>query len=226
MLVPRLHLSDDFLPFAGLIAQYGRTVSVKKATVLHDANGANRNAYFIREGVARLSYINEEGTEGTLFFFGKGSIYPINVRKEVLTMENYLRLVSVTDLSVIKFPGDRILDLCAASTEFNLAVINHYVRYVNILLTKQLLSSYNDSLQLVSALLLLYVNEEPNRDRLVDLSQEQIAQVTGLSRTQVTRVLAVLRTDRVIETHRGRLRIVDLDALENRYTRTGKLLRP
>lgn len=223
MLTPRLYLSEDFLPFADLIARYGREATISKGTVLHDANGPQRRAYYIREGVARLSYLNEEGTEGTLFFFGRGSIYPINVRDEVLTAETYLHLVAVTDLSVIRFPGLQIVSMCEESQDFGLAIINHYVGYANVLITKQLLNSYNDSTQLVSALLYLYVNEQSNVNGVVDLTQEQIGQVTGLSRTQVTRVLGVLRSDRVVETHRGRLRIVDLGALKDRYTHMSSL---
>ncbi|WP_437773456.1 Crp/Fnr family transcriptional regulator [Arthrobacter sp. KNU40] len=225
MIFPRLYVSDDFAPFTELIKGYGTQMpKIKRDTVLHDANGAKRTSYFIQSGIARLSFINEEGTEGTLFFFGKGSIYPINIMEDKLSTENYLQLVSVTELDVIAFPARRVLDMCAASAEFNLAIINHYVRYVNVLLTKQLLNSYNDSTQLVSALLFLYVYEQPEQNSLVDLTQEQIAQVTGLSRTQVTRVLKILRDDRVIETNRGRLQILDLEALRNRYTKMRGLI--
>lgn len=223
MIFPRLFVSDDFLPFVDLVTRFGTRTRVKKNTVLRDANGTHRTSYFILNGVARLSYINEEGTEGTFFFFGRGSIYPINNSEEMLTTENYLQFVSVTDLDVIRFPAQRIRAICSASPKFCLAVIDHYVRYTNVLITKQLLNSYNDSTQLISALLLLYVSEKPDND-LVDLSQEDIAQITGLSRTQVTRVLAVLRNNNVIQTSRGQLQIIDIETLRNRYTRMNDLI--
>jgi len=149
MIRPRLYVSDNFTPFTDLIARYGTPNSrIKKDTVLHDANGPNRTSYYIRKGVAKLSYIDEEGTEGTLFLFGRGSIYPINLLEDMLTMENYPQLVSVTDLDVIQFPALRIREMCAASKEFNFAIINHYVRYVNILLTKLLLNHRGEPLRM------------------------------------------------------------------------------
>ncbi len=224
MIPPRLYVTDDFTPFAELIMQYGSRIRIEKNTVLRDANGADRAAYFIRDGVAKLSFVNEEGTEGTLLFFGKGAIYPINGVDEVLTAENYLQLVSVTDMDVIRFPARRVLDLCRTSTEFNVAIINHYVRYVNVLITKLLLNSYNDSTQLVSALLYLYVHERGGENTIIDLTQEQIGQITGLSRTQVTRVLSTLRNNSVIRTLRGRLQVIDPEKLRHDYTRMSDLI--
>lgn len=199
-------------------------MQIPKDTVLRDANGEDRVSYYIKEGVARLSYLNEEGGEGTLLFFGKGAIYPINVEPEPLTAEAYLSLVSVTDLEVLCFPAEAISDFCAKSKQFNSAVISHYVRYVNVLITKLLLNSYNDSTQLVSALLYLIVKEKNDITGTVELTQEQIGQVTGLSRTQVTRVLASLRDLQAIKTLRGRVEIANLEELKRQCSRISTLI--
>ena len=50
------------------------------------------------------------------------------------------------------------------------------------------------------------------------MTQEDIADILGMSRVQVTRELTALRRRGILSTTRGRLTVVDLPALEALFT--------
>ena len=62
--------------------------------------------------------------------------------------------------------------------------------------------------------LYLYLYYKPEQNNMVDLSQEEIASITGLSRMQVSRVLAPLRDNDVITTKRGKIVVQDMERLK------------
>ena len=218
MILPRFHFVNDFTPFPELILAHGGVrENVPKGATLYEAHAQERtHSYYVESGVTKLTMINEEGTENILFFMGKGSIYPINRFSDTFSMEYFMHLTAVTDLTVIRFPSSQLVDMAQADRAFTEAIIDHYCRYCNLLLAKNLLNTYNDSEQLVCSFLYLYVYDRPALQNMVDMTQEEIGKITGLSRMQITRIVNHLRTDHIIETHRGRIQILRLSELKKR----------
>lgn len=215
MLVPQFFLEDHFSDFEDIIKKHssGRKL-IRKGTILHNAQAENKISYYIKEGIATLKMINESGHENILFFLCKGSVYPINTIPTALSMDGYLHLTAATDLKVLTFPAGNIQRMMAESHAFQDAVVRHYVKYTNVLLCKILLNSYNDSQKCICSFLYLYKAYYGNNPKL-NLNQEQIGQLLGLSRIQVARVLNVLRRESIIETSRNSIIIQDVDRLLN-----------
>lgn len=213
MILPRFMIKGDFSPFEDLFFEQGGVETViPKGVTLDDANAAlPRTTYYIKKGVAKLSIINETGAEHILFFMGQGSVYPINNLDDCFSMEVYVSMTALTDLEVISIFGENVEKMIAENGEFALAVTEHYMRYVNTLLTKILFNSYNDSTRCVPSFLYLYAASSP--ENMVDLTQEQIGQILSLSRPQVVRVLNKLRTLEIVATRRGKLKVLDMERL-------------
>lgn len=72
-----------------------------------------------------------------------------------------------------------------------------------------MLSASNDSIGMVGVFLYLYVHYKPDRDCIVDLTQEEIANLVGISRVQACRALKPLRDMGIIETHSGFIKVLD-----------------
>ena len=51
---------------------------------------------------------------------------------------------------------------------------------------------------------------------MIEMTQEEIADILGMSRVQVTRELGALRQDGILKTARVRLQIIDLSSLVKR----------
>lgn len=217
MILPRFSFVDDFKPYEDLMLKHGGIrASIRKNTVIKDANSLAHVSYYIKSGFAKLVMTNEKGIEHIVFFVGEGSMYPITRFNALLTMEPYLDLIAVTDLEVIAFQGERILDMLQESREMTGAVIDHWVRYTNLLMTKLLLNSYSNSIMCVSSFLYLYALQRHDLNQVISLTQEQVGQMVGLSRVQISRVLTTLRNEGLIQTSNNQIKILDMDRLQER----------
>ena len=73
-------------------------------------------------------------------------------------------------------------------------------------------------MKLCNLLYLLTMNQPSNSGLVIEMTQEDIADILGMSRVQITRELTDLRNRKVISTNRGRLIITDLPALVSMCT--------
>lgn len=215
MISPRFFFYDEFTRFEDLILRHGGKKKIfRKNSILYKANTIPWNSYLITDGIARLSLINKKGKEHCLFMMGKGSVYPINCTRDSFTTDRYTSFTAVTDLEVIAFPTVAILQCIEESPDFSIACINHHCRYENVLMAKMLMDTYRDSTQVICTFLYLYILHKPVKDAVVDLSQDEIGKMVGISRNQVIRVINDLRANRIIQTAQKKIKIVDLSGLE------------
>lgn len=216
MIISRFFLYDDFSEFEDLILQHSDYCKVySKGAVLDDATSSYKTSYYIKKGIAKLCVFNEAGVENTLLFFGEGEIYPINCMQRNFLLEDSLTLIAVTDLEVIAFRSPRILEMTAKDNRLTAAIISMFDKYCNMLETRVMLYANNDSVAMVSVFLYLYTLYKPNRDNIIDLTQEEIGNLVGISRMQVCRALKPLRDAGIIETHNSFIQIVDTDGLRS-----------
>ena len=212
MKLPAYYLADDFTQYEDLIAKYGTRRKILKGSVLYGATSPQHLSYYIISGIARLSVINEEGRESIICFFGKGSIYPVNCMETSFTYEEYMELTAVTDLEVIEYRSDRILEMIEEDTGLAAAAIYRYNRYSIILVSKILMATYNNSLQLLSSFLYLFEMQKDKEE--IHMTQEDLGKITGISLSHTTRAIRILKEEGVIKTHRGRIEVLDFDLLK------------
>ena len=218
MLRSQFFFQDNFIQYEELIkANGGQNVLLRRKTIIEDVTASKHYAYLILQGIAKLSVINEDGLEQIMFFLSKGSIYPLILDDQQQTMEKYLVMSAVTDLEAIRFPANTLSRMMEIDSSIAYSIIQHYVRYTNLLLCRTLLNSYNDSEKCICSFLYLYkVCCESEKGKRNNLSQEQIGQMLGLSRVQVTRVLSNLRKEGIIKTARNSIEIMNMEGLMNR----------
>ena len=93
-------------------------------------------------------------------------------------------------------------------------VVNWYSMYINRFLFETIHQEFNSSLvKLCNLLYLLTVNQPANSGLVIEMTQEELADILGLSRVQITRELTALRRRGIISTTRGKLTVSDLPAL-------------
>lgn len=214
MIVPRFYFYDDFTQFRDVIVRNGaQKKSVPKGTTLWEASQAERTMYYVEEGLAKVVMLNEDGNENIMFFIGPGCIWSINLLEDAFSMEKYLHMIAVTDLKVRAFSQNQMKNMIKECKEFSFELVNHYCRQSNLLLAKLYIHSGNDSLKYVATFLYLYLKFKPNDENLIDLKQKDIAGVVGISQSTLTRMLTKLRDDGIIETAKGKIRIINVEAL-------------
>ena len=125
-----------------------------------------------------------------------------------------MHFTAVSDMEVIAFPAMNVIPMTQQDNGFTVAVLNYYCRYANLMLTRTLLNTYNDTVQLVSSVLYLMAHSYPMQNNTLDITQEELASIIGLSRMQITRVLGELRQNEIVKTNRGRIIVQDIKTLK------------
>ena len=103
-------------------------------------------------------------------------------------------------------------------------VVNWYSMYVNRFLFETTHQEFNPSRVKLCNLLYILATSKPADGRegksiaALEITQENLADLLGISRVQVTRVLSWLRGQGILSTARGRITILDLPALASLCT--------
>ena len=86
--------------------------------------------------------------------------------------------------------------------------------YINRFLFEIVHQEYNPSfVKICNLLYLLTVNQPACSGLVIDMTQQELAEILGLSRIQLTRGLSELRKQNIISTSRGNVHVIDLPAL-------------
>jgi CRP-like cAMP-binding protein len=149
--------------------------------------------------MAETGLIGAEGAVGSLISSGYRPAY---VRAAVQIPGDILR-IGVDEIERIKAKSPRIHDL--------------FARYADCLLAQLLQTIACNALHSLEQRLprwLLSVHQRQGTDEL-PLTQEYLSEMLGVQRTTVTATAAVLQQRGLIQYYRGRIRLLDLAALEN-----------
>ena len=93
-------------------------------------------------------------------------------------------------------------------------VVNWYAMYVNRFLFETVHQEFNSiRVKLCNLLYLLTMNQPANSGLVIEMTQEDLADILGISRVHITRELTELRRMGILTTMRGRLTITDFPAL-------------
>lgn len=99
------------------------------------------------------------------------------------------------------------------------SVVNRYSMYVNRFLFETIHQEFTPSqVKLCNLLYLLTMNQPSNSGLVIEMTQEDIADILGMSRVQITWELTDLRNRGIVSTTRGRLIVADLPALTSLCT--------
>ena len=86
--------------------------------------------------------------------------------------------------------------------------------YINRFLFEIVHQEYNPSfVKICNLLYLLTINQPACSGLVIDITQEELAEILGLSRIQLTRGLSELRRQNIISTSRGKVHVINLPAL-------------
>lgn len=128
----------------------------------------------------------------------------------------FLNPLPVDFLSLIDL---NVIDQLVYHTALAESVVNWYAMYVNRFLFETIHQEFNPSqVKLCNLLYLLTMNQPSNSGLVIEMTQEDIADILGMSRVQITRELTDLRSRGILSTTRGRLTVTDLPTLASLCT--------
>ena len=197
MLMPRYFFSDDFQQFYEyFLSQPHSQKTFHKGEYLWKPGQPYEKIHYIISGAAIHLADHESGRRRIISFHGAGTVFP-GYRQYDYKIELSLVTIALSDMKVLEFTKEQFQNMF--ETNFLFEIVHQ---------------EYNPSfVKICNLLYLLTINQPSCSGLVIDMTQEELSEILGLSRIQVTRGLSELRNQNIISTTRGKVHVVDLPAL-------------
>jgi len=177
---------------------------------------ASDTCYVVRTGHARAVREHPDGRTITLANFGPGDIFG-----ELAMFDDELRSATVEaldELEAIAILGGDMRRILREHADISLKLVvalGRRLRQTNERLLRQSFQTVQSRVATVLAQLVVDARAEGDdrRDVVVTATQSDVAQLAGSSRESASRFLAVLERAGILEQGRGRIVVLDPDAL-------------
>ena len=215
MLMPRFLLSGEFSDFENEIRNLTSDIVIYKKGEPIICIGSSRSyCYYVLDGLATFSIIHESGHVKTCTYRGIGTIFPLYYDFNSTIMEQYTEFRALTDIQLLRLTRQQLYLLMTKYTQFSIAMANCYCKYVTMLQYDLSSQMFDTALAKISNFLYLYLlYTHPVISGIIELSQEDIGNIIGLSRSNTSRALSVLKNEGIIRTHRGMIQVINVKKL-------------
>ena len=214
MLTPRYYFAEDFRGFYHyFLAQPHEEKIFRKGELLwRPGQPCDRIHYSISGAAVRFAE-HETGKRKIISFHGPGTVYP-GYHTTDFRIELSLTTAALSEIRALELTIPQFKAMFESNTALAEQVVNWYSMYVNRFLFETIHQEFHSSqVKLCNLLYLLTMNQPANSGPVIEMTQEDLADLLGISRVHVTRELAQLRRRGILTTTRGKLTITDLPAL-------------
>lgn len=213
-LTPKYIFADGFRDLEDWFLKKPHTqVSFRQGEYLWAPDEPYHKIYYIMEGVAEVFMEHESGKRRILPFHAEGTVYPMFHYRQY-KLENGLLCTAMTHVKALEFTQEQFSAMFDESEPLRRHVIDWFSSDTNLLLYELGHQDQNDSfVKLCNLLYILLVSDHSKKNYLQALTQEDLADILGISLNNVTRSLTRLRQDGIIETGRKTITVTDPAAL-------------
>lgn len=214
MLTPRCFFSEDFRSFQDyFFSQPHRRRTFARGDYLWRPERPFESVHYILSGVSQNYVEHENGQRKIISFHGPGTLFP-GYHRQDYKIERSLITRALSPMEVLEFSKEEFRLMFAYNGDLSAAVVEWYAMYVNLLLYDTAHQEYNSSfLKLCNLLYLLADSPVGGRQGVLYLTQDDLADLLGISRANLTRGLTQLRRQGILRTRRGLVELLDLPAL-------------
>ena len=214
MLTPRYFFADDFRQFYEYFLSQPHTArTFHKGDYLWKPGQPYEKIHYIISGAAIHFADHENGRRKIISFHGAGTVFP-GYHQHDYKIELSLITAALSNMKVLEFTKDQFQKMFETNIALSEQVINWNSMYINRFLFEIVHQEYNPSfVKICNLLYLLTINQPACSGLVIDMTQEELAEILGLSRIQLTRGLSELRRQNIISTSRGKIHVINLPAL-------------
>lgn len=222
MVIPKYYYCADFLPYKDyLIEQCDCIKSFKRGEYLNGAGSNYNTIYYLISGIGYFYVLHESGKRSIISMHGSGDIYPLFRDLEdgstPFQLERSIFFQAMSDVEVAVFSYKTMKALIDTREDFCHKWIRAYNNYINLLLYR-ITTSDNDTgaTKVCNYLYSMYTYaDKPIKENgALHLSQEEIAEMLGMTRIHLSRILNGLVSEKVVTLGRKLITISDFEALK------------
>lgn len=213
-MIPRYYFADDFRTFYEYFLTQPHTKrTFRKGDCLWKPGQPYDRIQYYEAGVSVHFSNHESGRRKIISFHGPGTLFP-GYHTNDFHIEQSLTTTALSEIKVLEFSVPQFRAMFEKNAALAESVVNWYAKYVNRFLFESIHQEFNSSqAKLCNLLYLLTIHQPSNSGLVIEMTQEDLADILGMSRVQITRELTSLRGKGILSTTRGRLEITDLPAL-------------
>lgn len=214
MLTPRYLFAEDFSQlYAYFLSRPHIKKSFQAGDYLWPPGKPLEKYHYILSGLAQNYMEHEAGHRKILSYHGSGTVFP-GYHLHTFKIENSLITKAVCDMQVLEFTRAEFTNMFSTTPALAACVVEWFSTYTNLLIYEAAHQEYNTSfVKLCNLLYLLLANTSISTGSKLAITQEELADILGTSRVNITRGLARLRSEGIVLTHRKWIEIVSTPAL-------------
>ena len=214
MQTPRYYFSGDFTSFEDyFLSRPHKRVAFRRGELLWEPGEPFCRIHYMLSGLSMHYAQHESGRRRIISFHGPGTVYPGYHRRDY-RIELSLVTEALSDIEALEFTPEQFSAMFEESPALAQRVVDWYSAYTNLFLFDSVHQEYNSSLtRLCNLLYLLTDTRTAPLPPEVTVTQDEMADILGISRVHLTRALAELRDLGIVSTSRRCVHILDRMAL-------------
>ena len=130
-------------------------------------------------------------------------------------MDFEIILRAFSDLDVYKFSYLTLRKMASDNHDLAMDLLEEDCDFVSYLFHDSVSQAFNPYITRLCDVLYLYLVSTGIEDNIIELSQSFLSNIVGASRAQIERALKQLRDEKVLETSRNKITILNLENLLN-----------
>ncbi|MFY0544563.1 Crp/Fnr family transcriptional regulator [Brevibacillus sp. H7] len=191
--------------------KHGERLFMKRNSIIYSQGKTGSGFYYLHKGLIKIVSIKPDGSNKILDVHGPGKLFG----EQAVDQKPYFSTAIASDDSILYyFTNQRFKELIFSSPTFLNLFVDSIIQKMRILTEEIMLNVFTAEQHI--AFTLLKVRQVCKNDR-ISLTQQELANYTGLTRITVYKILKKWRNEQVIDIQNRMIHIKQPDVLL-RYT--------
>jgi CRP-like cAMP-binding protein len=173
--------------------QYGKRLFFRRKSVIYQQGATGSGFYYLDKGMVKIVTVTAHHSQRILDIVGNGRVFGEQVMDQ---RPFFSSAVAIEDSIVYHFDCKRFKELLATAPELLQLFINSTINKISILATEINLKTLSSEQKIAYSLQKIIHSAKNN---IVPVSQQDLAQFTGLTRITVYKILKKWQEENIIE---------------------------
>jgi len=207
------YFSDDFSEFEDYFSKIEHKERKYKIGEPVNAFGEPMDEmYYILNGTMSASFLHATGNVKTSSFYGKGYLAPLYFPGDLSILRS-MAFTAISELEVYVFNRNTFDQYINSNPDLNIAMYQAYIKLVTLNSQELANQLFSPGMEKICNFFYIYLENTKNHDNIIHLSQNAIQEIVGLNRGNVAKYLRILRNEKVLETQRNKIIIINMEKL-------------
>lgn len=193
---------------------FSETTIIPRGEVIYEEGHRINGCYFVEKGIVKIFQTGIDGKEQIIRFAKKGDL--IGFRSVVNSEMACTTAKIIDDTQVLYIPAKQLLELFKKSAEFSMELMRMACKELgesNKYITDIAQKTVRERLAEVLLILMDSFDVDDQNFLKISLTREELANMVGTATESVIRLLSEFKTDKLIELHGRRIKLLNIPKL-------------